>query len=63
MLILGLSTTAVLAQAPQGNPQQQQVHAPGKGNAKISGMVVDADTKQPIEFALNPFDQEQEQAL
>ncbi|RDV16178.1 TonB-dependent receptor [Pontibacter diazotrophicus] len=51
IILLGLSTTAVLAQAPQGHPQQQQMAAPAKGNAKISGMVVDAETKQPIEFA------------
>ncbi|ARS34402.1 outer membrane beta-barrel family protein [Pontibacter actiniarum] len=57
VLLLGLGTTAVLAQAPQqARPQQQQQAAiPGttapKGNAKISGTVLDADTKQPIEFA------------
>jgi outer membrane receptor protein involved in Fe transport len=55
LLLLGLSTTAVLAQTPQGSSQPQQTAIPGtatpKGNAKVSGSVVDADTKQPIEFA------------
>ncbi len=52
--MLGLSTTAVLAQTPN-QPQQQQAAIPGttapKGNGRISGTVLDADTKQPIEFA------------
>ncbi|PRY09698.1 outer membrane receptor protein involved in Fe transport [Pontibacter ummariensis] len=55
IILLGLSTTAVLAQAPQARPQQAQTAQPGtlapKGNARVSGVVVDADTKQPIEFA------------
>jgi outer membrane receptor protein involved in Fe transport len=53
LILLGLSTTAGWAQAPQQagpQPQQAAMAAP-KGNAKISGMVVDAATKQPIEFA------------
>ncbi|MDX5438348.1 MAG: carboxypeptidase-like regulatory domain-containing protein, partial [Pontibacter sp.] len=53
LILFGLSTTAALAQAPQqARPQQQQAPmATPKGNAKISGVVLDADTKQPIEFA------------
>lgn len=52
IILLGLSTTAVLAQVPQSGPQQQkQMASPAKGNAKISGLVLDAETKQPIEFA------------
>ncbi|TPE44440.1 outer membrane beta-barrel family protein [Pontibacter mangrovi] len=52
LILLGLSTTAVLAQAPQQAAAQQQAATPTpKGNAKISGTVLDADTKQPIEFA------------
>ncbi|GAA4438476.1 outer membrane beta-barrel family protein [Pontibacter saemangeumensis] len=49
ILLLGLSTTAAFAQAPQ--PQQQTVVASPKGNARISGQVVDAETAKPIEFA------------
>ncbi|MEJ8803307.1 TonB-dependent receptor domain-containing protein [Pontibacter sp. H249] len=59
LLLLGLSTVPAFAQAPAGQqarPAQQQTAAmPGatapKGNAKISGVILDADTKQPIEFA------------
>ena len=59
LLLLGLSTVPAFSQAPasqQARPAQQQAAAmPGtatpKGNAKISGIVLDADTKQPIEFA------------
>ncbi|GAB3810817.1 TonB-dependent receptor domain-containing protein [Pontibacter rugosus] len=55
LILLGLSTSAVLAQAPQQARPQQQTAIPGtsapKGNAKISGTILDADTKQPIEFA------------
>ncbi|WP_299758344.1 TonB-dependent receptor [uncultured Pontibacter sp.] len=53
LILLGLSTTAALAQAPQqARPQQQQAAmASPKGNAKISGVVLDAETKQPVEFA------------
>lgn len=58
LLLLGLSTAPVFAQGPsaaQGAPQQRSAAAPGistpKGNAKISGLVLDAATKQPIEFA------------
>ncbi|MCX2741038.1 TonB-dependent receptor domain-containing protein [Pontibacter anaerobius] len=53
LILLGLSTQAVLAQAPQqASPQQQQASMPApRGNAKISGVVVDSETKQPIEFA------------
>lgn len=55
LILLGLSTTAVLAQSPQAAQQKQQVVIPGtaapKGNARISGTVLDAATKQPIEFA------------
>jgi len=53
LLLLGLSTASVFAQAPAaqpGRPQQQQTAAP-RGNAKISGLVLDAETKKPIEFA------------
>ncbi|MFD2513516.1 TonB-dependent receptor domain-containing protein [Pontibacter locisalis] len=59
LLLLGLSTAQVFAQGPgatQGRPQQQSSAAiPGttapKGNAKISGVVLDAETKKPVEFA------------
>ncbi|WP_439882019.1 TonB-dependent receptor domain-containing protein [Pontibacter sp. MBLB2868] len=59
LLLLGLSTAPVFAQGPsaqQARPQQQQAASiPGtaipKGNGKISGTVLDATTKQPIEFA------------
>ncbi|GHA79339.1 TonB-dependent receptor domain-containing protein [Pontibacter akesuensis] len=55
LILLGLSTTAVLAQAPQQSRPTQQAAIPGttapKGNATISGTVVDAETKQPVEFA------------
>ena len=50
--MLGLSTTAVLAQAPGGQQSQTVISgatAP-KGNAHISGTVIDVDTKKPIEF-------------
>ncbi len=54
LVLLGLSTMPVLAQqAPatqQARPQQQTAMAP-KGNAKISGVVLDAETKKPVEFA------------
>ncbi|QCR25061.1 TonB-dependent receptor domain-containing protein [Pontibacter sp. SGAir0037] len=56
LLILGLSTTAVFAQAPatpQNRPQPQTAAtavAP-KGNAKISGVVLDAETNKPVEYA------------
>jgi len=60
LLALGLTTATAFAQgqqaAPQSRPQQQQsaglpgANAP-KGNAKISGTVVDADSKSPVEFA------------
>ncbi len=59
LLVLGLSTGAAFAQAPAATqvatPQQQAVKAPGaavpKGNAKISGTVLDADTQKPVEYA------------
>ncbi|NDK56601.1 outer membrane beta-barrel family protein [Pontibacter fetidus] len=56
LLLLGLSTAPVFAQTQQGRPMQQQAAPiPGttapKGNAKISGVVLDADTKAPVEFA------------
>ncbi|WP_162425823.1 TonB-dependent receptor domain-containing protein [Pontibacter pudoricolor] len=56
LLLLGLSTVPVFAQGQQARPAQQQAAAiPGttapKGNAKISGVVVDADSKNPVEFA------------
>lgn len=52
LILLGLSTTAVLAQAPARTaPQAATGTAAPKGNASISGVVLDADTKKPIEFA------------
>ncbi|MHC2993754.1 TonB-dependent receptor [Pontibacter sp. HJ8] len=60
LVLLGLSTLPALAQgqqpAPQSGPQQQQAaSAPGtmmpRGNATITGIVQDAATKQPVEFA------------
>ncbi|AKD03845.1 TonB-dependent receptor [Pontibacter korlensis] len=53
LILLGLSTTTGWAQAPQqaGPPQQRTTMATPKGNAKISGVILDAETKQPIEFA------------
>ncbi len=59
LLLLGLSTASAIAQSPAGQqarPAQQQTAAiPGttapKGNAKISGVILDAETKQPVEFA------------
>src|SRR5690606_28544626 len=56
-LVLGLSTTTVFAQAPAGQPQRPatQTSIPGttaaKGNAKISGVILDATTKKPVEYA------------
>ncbi|MBD1395540.1 TonB-dependent receptor [Pontibacter sp. JH31] len=58
LVLLGLSTVPALAQtqqaAPQGASQQQQGGAGAvvpRGNATITGIVQDADTKQPVEFA------------
>ncbi|HEY4650593.1 MAG TPA: outer membrane beta-barrel family protein [Pontibacter sp.] len=59
LLALGLSTATAFAQGqpgtPQSRPAQQTAPIPGttapKGNAKISGTVLDADTKSPVEFA------------
>ncbi|GAB3199858.1 outer membrane receptor protein involved in Fe transport [Pontibacter aydingkolensis] len=59
LLLLGLSTAPAFAQAPasqQARPAQQQSAAvPGttapKGNAKISGVILDAETGKPVEFA------------
>ncbi|WP_347160107.1 TonB-dependent receptor domain-containing protein [Pontibacter chitinilyticus] len=57
LALLGLSTAVVHAQAPAGTPGNPQQHQaiPGttapRGNAKISGIVLDAATKQPVEFA------------
>ncbi|MBC5992403.1 TonB-dependent receptor domain-containing protein [Pontibacter cellulosilyticus] len=60
LLLLGLSTAApAFAQAPsaqQARPAQQQAAGmPGttapKGNAKISGVILDAETNKPVEFA------------
>ncbi|MBB6612609.1 TonB-dependent receptor [Pontibacter sp. Tf4] len=59
LLALGLSSATAFAQgqaAPQGRAAQQPAATmPGatiaKGNAKISGVVLDADTKSPVEFA------------
>ncbi|MFD2245567.1 outer membrane beta-barrel family protein [Pontibacter ruber] len=53
LILLGLSTVPVLGQQGQTAPQQQQtMAAPApKGNATISGTVLDADTKKPVEFA------------
>ncbi|WP_299820288.1 TonB-dependent receptor [uncultured Pontibacter sp.] len=56
LLLLGMSTAPAFAQAPasqQARPAQQQTAATvaPKGNAKINGVILDATTKQPIEFA------------
>ncbi|MFT2011362.1 TonB-dependent receptor domain-containing protein [Pontibacter sp. 13R65] len=53
-LLLGLTTFPALAQGPgasQSAPQQQAALSTPKGNAKISGVVLDAATKKPVEFA------------
>ncbi|WP_101443398.1 TonB-dependent receptor domain-containing protein [Pontibacter ramchanderi] len=52
LALLGLSTVPALAQAPQAAPQQATaVMAAPRGNATIVGIVQDADTKKPVEFA------------
>ncbi|WP_299707520.1 TonB-dependent receptor [uncultured Pontibacter sp.] len=51
LMLLGLSTVPALAQAPQPAPQAAQGMAAPRGNATITGIVQDADTKQPVEFA------------
>jgi outer membrane receptor protein involved in Fe transport len=55
LLLLGLSSVPVFAQGQQARPVQQQAAIQGttapKGNAKISGVVLDADSKNPVEFA------------
>ncbi|WP_299989421.1 TonB-dependent receptor [uncultured Pontibacter sp.] len=53
LALLGLSTVPALAQAPQAAPQQQAASgmAVPRGNATIVGIVQDADTKKPVEFA------------
>ncbi|TXK27724.1 TonB-dependent receptor [Pontibacter qinzhouensis] len=51
-LLLGLTTFPALAQGPAASQTtSQQQAALSKGNAKISGVVLDAATKQPVEFA------------
>ncbi|MEJ8757119.1 TonB-dependent receptor [Pontibacter sp. H259] len=60
LLALGLTTATAFAQGqqamPQNRPTQQQaagmpVSTAPKGNARISGTVVDADSKSPVEYA------------
>ena len=60
LVLLGLSTVPALAQgqqaAPQARPQQQQQQGGAgamvpRGNATITGIVQDAETKAPVEFA------------
>lgn len=56
LLLLGLSATTAFAQAPAAQPKSSQQMAlaqpnDAKGNARISGAVLDATTKQPVEFA------------
>ncbi|MCC9166846.1 TonB-dependent receptor domain-containing protein [Pontibacter harenae] len=56
LILLGLATAPAFAQAPaprQGQPAQQQsaVAVAPKGNATVSGIILDAETKKPVEFA------------
>ncbi|MCC9137820.1 TonB-dependent receptor domain-containing protein [Pontibacter silvestris] len=54
LLLLGLSTTPVFAQAP-ADTRPQAAAIPGttapRGNARISGNVIDTETQKPVEFA------------
>lgn len=49
LLSAGFIVTAVAQNAPSGTPAQEAVVQ--KGNAKISGSIIDADNNQPVEFA------------
>lgn len=60
LLALGLTSMGAFAQGQQATPQarpaqQQSAGVPGatvaKGNARISGVVVDSETKTPVEYA------------